>query len=76
MSITPETLYLQLHDLRKQVEFLTSRHDEMERFIKDQYPQYFAGEVGTTIDPELNPVELHLGPMVDTLISEEENEPG
>lgn len=58
---TTETLYLQLLDLTRKFDALEVRHDAMESFIKDQYPNYFAGEVGTIADPELKPVNLTVG---------------
>lgn len=56
--MTLERLYLLLHDLRQDFEALKTRHDAMEGFIKDQYPQYFAGDAGTVADPDLSPVNL------------------
>ena len=60
-GISNERLYLLIHDLRREHEALKVRHDAMENFIKDQYPQYFAGEVGTIADPALAPVNLTTG---------------
>lgn len=56
-----ETLYLRLYDLTKQVEAIDTRLAVMEHFIKQRYPQYFAGEVGTVADPELKPIEIVYG---------------
>jgi hypothetical protein len=37
------------------------RFEIMEKFVKDQYPAYFAGEVGTVVDPDLNPIPIVYG---------------
>lgn len=58
MSDQENLNYLRILDLQRELAALTVRHDAMERFIKDQYPAYFAGEVGTIADPELAPVNL------------------
>jgi len=56
-----ETLYLRLRDETKAREYLQTRVDVLEHFIKQQFPEYFAGEVGTVVDPELKPIELNYG---------------
>lgn len=71
-----EVLYLRYLDLQRSHEFLTERVNQLEKFIKDQYPQFFAGEAETVVDPELNAVTLHLGPMVPSLRGEESDATG
>lgn len=72
MSMTPEGLYLRLRDETKARELLQIRFDALESFIKDQYPQYFAGECGTIADPELKPIAIHFGaPPKDGLLVQE-----
>ncbi len=76
MSLSPEELYLSLHDLRKTVDAQRTRIEVLEYFIKQQFPGMFAGEtieenadfrefVGK--DETLKPIELNLGPLVETL---------
>lgn len=72
MSMTVEGLYLRLHDEVKAREYLQTRFDALENFIKDQYPQYFAGECGTIADPELKPIAIVFGaPPKDGLLVQE-----
>lgn len=56
-----ETLYLLLRDQKRELDFLRTRVDVLEHFIKERYPQYFAGEVGTIADPELKPIVINYG---------------
>jgi len=66
--ITPERVYLHHRDLLKRHNELSARHDELaarfgilEHFIKEQFPEHFAGEVGTVADPELKPQVIVYG---------------
>jgi len=54
-------LLIRFHDRSKEIEFLTTRVDVLEHFIRMQYPEYFAGEVGTKVDPELHPIPIVYG---------------
>ena len=56
MSMTVEQLYLRLFDEIKAREALQTRVEVLEYFVKEKFPEYFAGEVGTVADPELKPV--------------------
>ena len=63
-ATTQENLnYLRIVDLQRELAALTVRHDAMEKFIKDQYPMHFAGDVGTIADPDLAPVGV--APLAD-----------
>lgn len=66
-------LYLLIRDQAKAIAALNTRLEVLEYFVKDKFPGEFAGEVGTVIDPDLHPVELHLGPLVPSLIKEDAN---
>lgn len=66
--ITPERVYLHHRDLLKRFNNLSEEHDLlksrfaiMEHFIKERFPEFFAGEVGTIADPTLNPIEIVYG---------------
>lgn len=61
MSLTPETLYLHLYHEIKAREILQTRVDVLEHFIKQRYPEYFAGEAETVADPELNAIPIVYG---------------
>lgn len=61
MTISPEALYLRLYDEMKKREFLETRVDVLEHFIKLQFPEHFAGEAGTIADPELKPIPIVFG---------------
>lgn len=50
-----------LREAEKTIERLTTRVDVLEHFIKMQFPEYFAGEVGTVVDLELNPIPILYG---------------
>lgn len=52
---------LRRNDLGKQCDAMRVRLDIMENFIKQQFPGFFAGEVGTVADAELNPIEIVYG---------------
>jgi len=60
-ELTNENLYLRLRDEIRAREYLQTRVDVLEHFIKMQYPEFFAGEVGTVVDPELNPIPISFG---------------
>lgn len=54
-------MYLELRDeirarCELQVKFLL-----IEQFVKEQYPEFFAGEVGTIVDPDLKPIPIIYG---------------
>lgn len=57
-QLSPENLYLRLRDEIRAREYLQTRVDVLEHFIKMQYPEYFAGEAETEVDPDLNPIPI------------------
>ena len=61
MTMTPEGLYLRLRDEIKAREYLQTRVDVLENFIKMQFPEYFAGEAETIADPALKPIPISFG---------------
>lgn len=61
MSMTPERVYLHLRDEVQTREALQTRVDVLEHFIKMQFPEFFAGEVGTVVDPDLKPIPIVFG---------------
>lgn len=66
MSDQENINYLRILDLKREFDALKIRHDAMEDFVKSQYPQHFAGDVGTAFenqgpDPSLAPVNLTTG---------------
>lgn len=70
--ITAERVFLHHRDLLKQHEALQTAHDDlaarfsiMEFFIKEQFPNFFAGEAKTVADPELNPINIVYGEPVE-----------
>lgn len=58
MAMTNEEMYLLLRDQKRAHDELKTRVDVLEWFIKERYPQYFAGEIGTVVDPDLNPIPI------------------
>lgn len=60
-GITPERVYLLLREAEKKIETQDVRIQVLEHFIRERFPEYFAGEAGTTIDPELKAIELTFG---------------
>ena len=62
MSVTNESLYIRLHDEIVARERLQVRFEAMESFIKNQYPQFFAGEdLKLIADPKLKPILISFG---------------
>lgn len=59
--VSNERLLLLLTDLRRDFNALQTRHDAMEYFIKKEFPEYFAGEADTVVDPELKPIPIVYG---------------
>lgn len=59
--MTLEELYLVSRDQKRTIDYLTTRLEVIELFLKRQYPEYFAGEVGTICDPDLNPIPIVFG---------------
>lgn len=55
-----EILLLRFHNLTTAHEALNTRVQVLEYFIRERFPEYFAGEVGTIADPELKPIEIDL----------------
>jgi len=53
--------YIELRDEIRQRKELQVRFDLMEQFVKERYPEYFAGEVGTVVDPDLKPIPIVYG---------------
>jgi len=51
---------LRLHNLQTAHDALNTRVQVLEHFIKERFPEYFAGEAGTVADPDLRPIELDL----------------
>lgn len=54
-------IYLALTDLQKEKDALNTRVEVLEHFIRERFPEYFAGEVGTEIDPDIKPIEIVFG---------------
>ncbi len=48
-------------DLGKRNDELRVRVDVLENFIKQQFPGFFAGEVGTVADTDLKPIPIIYG---------------
>ena len=48
-------------DAERAADILRVRVDTLEHFIKQQFPGYFAGEVGTVVDTDLNPIPIIYG---------------
>lgn len=60
-SMTPERVYLYHRELEKLVQAQETRLQVLEHFIKQQFPEYFAGEVGTVVDDDINPIAITYG---------------
>lgn len=56
--ISNERLLLLITDERRARETLQTRVDVLEHFIKREFPEYFAGEAETIVDPTLNPIPI------------------
>jgi hypothetical protein len=61
MAMTPEELYLLFREQTKRIDYLELKFSVIERFVKEQNPEYFApsfegdaGELGVADD--LNPI--------------------
>lgn len=59
--MTPERVYLLLREEVLLREALQTRVDVLEHFIKRQFPEYFAGEAETEVDPSLKPIPITYG---------------
>jgi len=70
MTITAETLYLRLFDEMKKREFLETRIDVLEHFIKMKYPNEFAGDADTITDPELKAINIVYGEPQESYLQE------
>lgn len=55
---TPETNYLLIHEQQQKIIALETRLEVMEFFIKKQFPEFYAGEADTVVDPEFNDVVI------------------
>ena len=60
-TLSPERLLMRLRTEEKAREELQVRVDVLEHFIKRQFPEFFAGEVGTVCDPDLKPIPIIYG---------------
>lgn len=54
-------MLLRYQSLQRSHNELETRFSVIEKFVKDQYPQFFAGEVGTINDPDLKPIPIVYG---------------
>lgn len=70
MTMNSDELYLLIRDQAKLIAAQNTRLEVLEYFIREKFPGDFAGDVGTVVDPELNPVVLNLGPLVSDLRKE------
>lgn len=60
-DLSIDRVYLMVRDLEKSRDALNTRVEVLEHFIRERFPEYFAGEVGTVVDLELNPVQIIYG---------------
>ncbi|MDE2019962.1 MAG: hypothetical protein KGJ13_06490 [Patescibacteria group bacterium] len=51
-------MIIRLHDLRMELQNQSTRIDVLENFVREKFPEHFAGEVGTVADPDLKPVSI------------------